>query len=732
MIGGLPGRNLFDVYEEENMGQFQGRAMLRAGGLFLFLLVVLFSLTLNQAHAYPAPKFQYAYVFSSQDADGPITTIFFAIISGPSPEDVASFTATGPSGTFTLTANKSFRELGLYYADVEESIVSNGAYTFQVTDTSGNSASVVRDFTYDGTLQQVDASTMLPVDGTYVGTTTPTLSFDPVTGPVYYSVQVWDCDGKAIWYTSPKTTATSFNVPSGLLQPNTAYMWRARVWDRETNPQNLRQNHSFFYTGTKADPVLNAGGVLSLPVDGGNLLNFGWARGVNVAPWDINHFNATGPDSTVFNLAASRGYGFQFPAINQVLVYLNPPTQSVPDGTYTVEIADNSGHSATSTFNYAYNPVPDFSADTRVPADNAYFDTETPSFSWARVTGDAGDGSYRYSVRVTDYLTGIRWYDSPYSSDTWFTLPENLNLPRGSSYKWRVNVYGPASGGGTNANNFRSSDYRTFTINSDHPSCPEIYSWNGEEYQFAGSLFTRTHSPESEFFQDQIISPVVPQGDTINFLIKEIDQEESYVNSVGMFYRYVWAPSDDWQSLPLLSAVHNRDGNVMESLLEKDDKRVYLIPGDEILVQYAFPPAGLGGIEFSSVASGYYLWSHETWCEVLALGRQLHVTPGDTVTLRAYINNMSTKVLPDDAIVRFALEDDPDTTVGSVSAAGLAPGDSQWYLLEWTTPEDFTAGAYSYRASIFLGESDITWKPEYYPTLPEKPATENVKGAACN
>ena len=277
-----------------------------------------------------------------------------------------------------------------------------------------------------------------------------------------------------------------------------------------------------------------------------------------------------------------------------------------------------------------------------------------------------------------------------------------------------------------------ASGYQTKLECSSHPSCPEIYSWNGEEYQFAGSLFTRTHSPESEFYQDQIISPVVPQGDTLDFLIKEIDREESYVNSVGMFYRYVWAPSDDWQSLPLLSAVHNRDGNVMESLLEKDDKRVYLIPGDEILVQYAFPPAGLGGIEFSSVASGYYLWSHETWCEVLALGRQLHVTSGDTVTLRAYINNMSTKVLPDDAIVRFALEDDPDTTVGSVSAAGLAPGDSQWYLLEWTTPEDFTAGAYSYRASIFLGESDITWKPEYYPTFSDESATEKAKDGSCN
>ena len=286
--------------------------------------------------------------------------------------------------------------------------------------------------------------------------------------------------------------------------------------------------------------------------------------------------------------------------------------------------------------------------------------------------------------------------------------------------------------------NDRGSDWElalhlfNWIMGAPHPSCPELYSWNGKEYQFAGSLFTRTHSPESEFFQDQMISPVVPQGDTINFVIKEIDREESYVNSVGMFYRYVWAPSDDWQSLPLLSSVHNKDGNVMESLLEKDDKRVVMIPGDEILVQYALPSADLADIEFSSVASGYYLWRHETWCEVMALGRQLHVEPGNTVTLRAYINNMSTEALPDNAVVRFALEDDPVATVGSVSAAGLAPGGSQWYSLVWLAPEDFTAGTYTYQALVFMGESDITWKPEYYPTLPEERSQERAKDGSCN
>ena len=195
----------------------------------MFLFVVLFSLTLNQAHAYPAPKFKYALLCSAQNDNGAgsIYTLFFAIISGPSPEDVTSFTATGPSGTFDLTSMRSFRELGLYYAvgyGEGTGIIDPGAYTFKVTDSLGRSATVVRDFTYDGTLPQVDSSTMVPADGAYVGTTTPTLSFDPVAGTVYYQIKIEDYDRTAIWYTSPTTTATSYTVPPGLLQPNTAYI----------------------------------------------------------------------------------------------------------------------------------------------------------------------------------------------------------------------------------------------------------------------------------------------------------------------------------------------------------------------------------------------------------------------------------------------------------------------------------------------------------------------------
>ena len=142
-----------------------------------------FSLTLSHAYEYPEPKFQSALVYSSKNADGSIYTTFFATISGPSPEDVAAFTVSGPSGSFDLISGNSFRTLGLYYYYTYSSgtgIVDSGTYTFQLTDNIGRSATVDRNFTYDGALPQVNSSTMLPENGAYTGTTTPTLSFDPV------------------------------------------------------------------------------------------------------------------------------------------------------------------------------------------------------------------------------------------------------------------------------------------------------------------------------------------------------------------------------------------------------------------------------------------------------------------------------------------------------------------------------------------------------------------------
>ncbi len=442
---------------------FPGKRFSYLGCLFLlgFLL-----LAATQALAsYPAPQFKDAMVFSFWNDDGTKGTSFFARISGPSPEDIVSLSVTGPSGTFYPMPQATFRQWGLFYFYTQGVVVENGAYTFSVTDSEGRTVTTTKNFTYNDAVPQVDAAGMSPAMGAYVGTTTPTLSFSPVAGTYKYQVLVSDMDMTAFWYNATNLSIHSITIPSGYLQPNTAYRWVVRAWDPER--QNFHESKPFyFYTGTKTDPEISRSGVLSLPwgtVTGNYLYGFG----ANTAPWDMASFTATGPESAVYNLAATRQYSFQMGGWNYAFAILDPPV-SVPDGTYTFDLTNKEGKSASTSVAFTADPIPDFESESRLPENNVYMDTDRPTFSWSRVAGDPGDGTYLYSVRIMDYMTYVRWYESPKSTVTSFTLPHGLNLPKGTSYKWQVTVTDAAG------NNFRASTYRTFTINGPVYPVPNI------------------------------------------------------------------------------------------------------------------------------------------------------------------------------------------------------------------------------------------------------------------
>lgn len=418
------------------------RKYLVAIGLFSCFMLSSWRVTLA---SYPAPLFKALGVFSEGSG-----TYFWAFLTGPSPEDVASFTVTGPSGTFNLQASLSFRQLGLLYSYREGSILEDGSYTFLVTDGLGRTASVAKDFAYDGTVLQIDPSTMSPENRAYVGTTNPTLSFDPVTGSdVYYQVFVEDYTSRAVWYRSPLTQNTSFTVPQGLLQPNTPYWWDVRVWDKATDAQNRTvSGRQYFFTGTKSLPDITNNYVLAFP-SAGNIRNWLAVVDIAIAGWDIDYLRVTGPDSTVYNLSQVEPR-FYMPAL-----YLDTTSTStpIPDGTYRFEFQDNEGNTATATQAYAYNPVPAVSEELRSPTDNAYLDTNRPTFSWSPVVGA---GTYYYQLRIHDYDQRIKWYSSERSTETSVTIPEGVNLPWGSSYKWQVLVRDAAE------NNLNVSSLQTY------------------------------------------------------------------------------------------------------------------------------------------------------------------------------------------------------------------------------------------------------------------------------
>jgi hypothetical protein len=425
------------------------KCLVAIGFFFCFAL-----LTWNMVLAsYPAPVFKAAGVYAEGQG-----TYFWAFLTGPSPEDVASFTVTGPSGTFNLATVLSYRQLGVLYYRGEGSILGDGSYTFLVTDGLGRTASVTKEFAYDGTVPQIDPSTMSPKNGAYVGTTCPTLSFDSVTGhDVYYQVVIEDSYSKAIWFSSPHTQNTSYTVPQGLLQPNTPYWWEVRVWDKATDAQNRTvSDRRYFYTGTRGLPDITSNNVLTFP-SGGDIGNWFGVRNVGIANWDIDYLRVIGPDSTVYDLDQIESR-FYMPAVYLNTTYASTP---IPDGTYRFEIQDDEGNTATAVKTYAYNPVPAVSEASRTPADNAYLDTNRPTFSWSAVEGG---GPYYYLLRIHDYNQRIKWYTSDPITETSFTLPEGVNLPGGSSYKWQVLVWDAAE------NNLNPSAQRTFTVSASAPT----------------------------------------------------------------------------------------------------------------------------------------------------------------------------------------------------------------------------------------------------------------------
>ena len=428
--------------------------------LLAFLLLSV-AMPFSQAQAsFPAPEIDWAVVWAHQSSDGSVISRLLATISGPSPEDVDSFTVSGPSVEYALNpASVSSKQVGLYYGvDLSNTIVPNGTYTFELTDSQGRKATAVRDFTYQA-LPQVDSATMRPENERYVETTTPTLMFDPVSeNDVYYQVVVMDYNHNALWFTSEISDQTSVTVPEGLLQPNTPYWWFVRVLDSDSGPQNYHVSEQLaFYTGRKELPNLEESQVVSYPSNG-NIRNFFGVWGPpGVAPWDIDYLTVTGPGSTVYYLNQVRCRFYDNPYYFTIIQSASP----IPDGDYVFEIMDDEGHTGTANRSFTNDPIPAVTGSSMFPADNAYFNTSTPTFSWDSVSEAQ---TYNYKVRIWNYRQTIMIYDSPLSTETSATLPASVNLPRGSSYKWQVVSYDANTT--AQMNNLNFSQLFTFTINA--------------------------------------------------------------------------------------------------------------------------------------------------------------------------------------------------------------------------------------------------------------------------
>ena len=242
------------------------------------------------------------------------------------------------------------------------------------------------------------------------------------------------------------------------------------------------------------------------------------------------------------------------------------------------------------------------------------------------------------------------------------------------------------------------------------PSCPYLYSWTGSGFSLEHHLISGIHSAEQETLQFLPVQYAGLKDNQLIFKIVEIDGENSYINSASIEYRTADDSSSQWQTLDLVAAISNGTDDVSTIIESQDNQRLHMVPGDDIVLTYTAPTEDISQLEFASLTSGYYLWTDETWCEVVSTVAPVTSADGLTTTLWVQVNNMSTEALADNASIEFVLinSDGTTPTVGTVSAAGLAPGEPTWYSLTIDSSE-IQDDLVTHAANILIGTTDVTF-----------------------
>jgi cold shock CspA family protein len=361
---------------------------------------------------------------------------------------------TGPGGfkyIFTEDDLVTSEELGQYFMVNFPNSLSNGTYTFSLTDSAGRTVNATRDFTLSS-VPRVDYTTMLPLDNTYVNSTTPTLSWGSVGSGYYYRVMIWDwnADQRPV-FMSKYIQNTSITIPSGYLFPNTPYNWRVDVYDASLN-NRPRSNNLRFSTGsssaTSSIQWVNFYNENNYYVGAYTSIS---TNVLGILPNQVTSFNVSGPGLNYnfqqtdikYNLAWQQGSMYTFGQLG-----------TLPGGSYTFSLQTPHGNAS---FPRSLAPATIAIVDqaTMSPTNNTYLTNLTPTLTWGAVTGSPR----YYRVLVMDWRYWYVIYVSTRSTNLSATIPAGV-LKAGKSYMWRVEVYDDASGNGSSRS---TSGWNCFT-----------------------------------------------------------------------------------------------------------------------------------------------------------------------------------------------------------------------------------------------------------------------------
>jgi hypothetical protein len=178
---------------------------------------------------------------------------FYVGVSDPDgvPGNIASVRVTYPDGSTTrdlrLDSVVSETEANYSTREYAPETIQTGKYIFTVTDFDGNTVTAEDDLILANLPCPVNLS---PAAGAVVIGTTPTITWDAVTGAVDYEVRINDGWDRQI-YNSSRFSPNSFTVPAGILQLNATYSYTVYAYGEPSGQD--RDNRSRSDSGSVAE-----------------------------------------------------------------------------------------------------------------------------------------------------------------------------------------------------------------------------------------------------------------------------------------------------------------------------------------------------------------------------------------------------------------------------------------------------------------------------------------------
>jgi hypothetical protein len=346
--------------------------------------------------------------------------------------DLASVIVTGPTGnSYTLLSlDNGWYEL---WTGTTSTPPPLGIYTFKVTDKSGNWIEAT-----DNLTAIMDyPKNVNPAQYSFISSSSPTFSWDPVPGAVKYNLTVADENGNGIW-SKDNLTATSVMFNYDLtatkdLKDNNIYSWEVNCSDAAGNTGEQFYWIQFIYSTNTNAPFLsnpkahsahygddfgNSEYVLFLEVQVSDPQGISDIGSVIVTGSGVNNFILKDDNKT----GLYKGWFSGLSAPPQLGSYIFRATDKSNNWIEKVDIL-------TAYLDYPRNVH---------PAQNEVTNQSTPTFSWDAVPGDV-----KYNISVNDNYGKWIWGRSGFTTTSVVYNDDGNaveNLKDGSTYTWSVQV----------------------------------------------------------------------------------------------------------------------------------------------------------------------------------------------------------------------------------------------------------------------------------------------------